>query len=450
MSKYKVGFLSEAKETFSLALPMVMGQVGMMALSLVDTAMVGHYSLEDLAGVAFGGGLMLFAIVIGMGLCSAVHVLVARAAVEKDHQSATKYLVHGVWIVCLYSLPIALLVTFWPNLLHYFGQPEVVVEHAKQYTVYMAWSVVPGLAFRCFRNYSEAWGRPWVPFFITLGAIVLNVFFNWVLIFGNLGLPEMGAAGAGLGTLLARVFSLGICIFIMMNPKSRNLKLGLIDWFAFDCGIFIRMLRIGVPTLVQISFEFGFFTVAMIMVGWVGETELASQLIVTNYTAFMFMIPLGLAFATTVRVSHALGKKEPRIVRHIGHNGIFLGAFSGLVFACITFIFRNQIPYFFVEDLGVIQTVSFILLFAAFLQFWDGVQVTAMGALRGMQDLMIPLCIVFVSYWVIGIPFGYYLAFIKEMGVAGIWIGLIVGLSIGGCLLTARFDYKTKVLLKSE
>lgn len=434
-------FIEQSKHTLNLALPMIMGQVGMMALSLIDTAMVGHYSLEDLAGVAFGGGLVLFVLVIGMGLCTAVHILVSQAAVDKDGDAALDYLTHGNWIVTIYAGVVAIVITLWPDLLYYFGQKADVVEHAKLYSIFMAWSVLPALVARCFKNYYEAMGKPWLPFFITSSAIVLNVFFNWVFIFGNLGMPEMGGAGAGLGTLLARVMGPIINgVVILRLGKDQFARL-----FSFNWGIFVKMLKIGVPTLVQIAFEFGFFTVAMIMVGWIGAVQLGAQLIVTNYTAFTFMLPLGLSFATTVRVSHAHRKKGVHGVRSIGFNGITLGTIAGFSFFCMTLIFRDQIPYFFVEEESIISVVTYVLMFAAFLQFFDGIQATVMGALRGLQDLWVPLGIVFFSYWVIGTPLGYYLAFSQGWGIAGIWVGIVTGIGVGSALLTIRFNSITRL-----
>lgn len=440
MSAWINVFKEESLKTIALALPMIMGQMGQLFLSVVDTIMVGRVGLYPLAGVSFGGALMLFVLIVGMGLCSGVHVLVSRLTSMNDQEEASEVLKHGVWVVLFYAIPIALAMTFGIRFLYWFGQPVEVVEEAKMYVIFMAWSVVSALVFRCFRNYSEAWNHPWPPFFITLFAIMVNVLLNWIFIFGHWGAPAMGASGAGLATFLARTIALAGCIYVIFRTPRFELGWTFLNFFQCHWGLLKRVLSIGVPTLVQISFELGFFVFAMVMMGWLGTLELAVQQVATAYTALMFMIPLGISFAVTIRVGESIGRQDYEGVRRVGFSGMGLGALLMLIISFFTFGMRYHIPAWINQDFEVINLVAYLLAFGALWQVWDGIQVVAMGALRGMEDVCIPLGIVVFSYWIVGTSLGYYTAFHLGWGAGGIWVGLIVGLFIGASLLLWRFQ----------
>lgn len=437
-------FIAESRKTLRLALPMIIGQLGQISLSIIDTIMVGQVSVEALAGVSFGGGIMLFFLIIGMGLCSAVHVFVAHARGAHKNERSAEVLKHGIWIVLGYTIPLALAVQLGINFLDYFGQPKEVLAHAKPYAIFMAWAIVPSLVFRCFRNYSEARHCPWAPLWATSAAIILNVFFNWLLIFGNWGLPAMGAAGAGLGTLLASSIATGPFIIFVIRAPFFEIHWTVRDFFHCKLDLLKKMLNIGLHTMVQIAFEYGFFTMATIMMGWFGALELAAQQVVNSYTTFLFMVPLSVAFATTIRIGKAVSKEHHLRARYIGIGAIILGAFFMAVCAILTFSFRYKIPYLFVADEAVIHLVSQLLLMAAIFQVWDGIQSVAMGALRGIPDMKIPLNIVIFSYWMVGIPVSYLFGFILKFGAIGIWVGTITGIALAGVLLFWRFIRVTK------
>lgn len=437
-------FRHESYFTLRLALPMIMGQLGQLLLQIIDTIMVGRVGVEALAGVSFGGGIVLFFLIIGMGLCSGVHVFVAHSKAESRNEHTAEVLKHGLWLVLAYTIPLALLVQFGINFLDYFGQPEEVLVHAKPYAIFMAWAIVPALVFRSFRNYSEARHHPWVPFWATLLAIILNVFFNWILIFGNWGFPAMGAAGAGLGTLLASSITMLILIVYILRSSLFQIRWTIRSFFKLQKSLFLKMVNIGVHTLTQIAFEYGFFTMSTIMMGWLGAIELAAQQVATSYTSFLFMVPLSIAFATTIRVGKAESEEKKLTARYIGFGSMCLGGFFMAICAVLTFTFRHEIPHLFVVDEAVIRLVSQLLLMAAIFQIWDGVQTVAMGALRGIPDMKIPLIIAIVCYWMIGIPVGYIFGFLLGFGAKGIWIGMITGIALAAVFLTWRFNWVTR------
>lgn len=442
---FKNSFRVESYSTLRLALPMILGQLGQLCLPIVDTIMVGRVGVDALAGVGFGGGIILFFLIIGMGLCSAVHVFVAHAKGDYRNEHAAEVLKHGVWIVLAYTIPLAFAMQFGINFLDYFGQPKEVLVHAKPYAIFMAWAIVPSLVFRCFRNYSEARHYPWIPFWATMLAIVLNVCFNWILIFGNWGAPPMGAAGAGLGTLLASSITMVILVLYVLRSSIFQIHWTLRSFFKCQKYLFLKMLDIGLHTMTQIAFEYGFFTMSTIMMGWLGALELAAQQVTTSYTSFLFMVPLSMAFATTIRVGKAVSNQHYLAARYIGIGSICLGAFFMVICAVLTFIFRYEIPRFFVTNESVIQLVAQLLLMVAILQIWDGIQTVAMGALRGIPDMKTPLFIVIISYWVIGIPVGYLFGFTLQFGAVGIWIGIITGIACAALSLAWRFNCVTRI-----
>lgn len=437
-------FKKESLQTLALALPMIIGQLGQLFLTIVDTIMVGRVSMEALAGVSFGGGITLFFLIIGFGLSSAVHVFVAHAKGDFKEEHSAEVLKHGVWIVLSYALPLALFVQFGIHFLDYFGQPVEVLIHAKPYAIFMAWAILPSLVFRCFRNYSEARQHPWIPFWVIVLAVILNIFFNWILIFGNWGFPVMGAAGAGLGTLLASSITTVILIAYILRSRHFTIHWKLKNFFHLQKRLFFKMLDIGLHTMSQIAFEYGFVTMSTIMMGWLGALELAAQQVANSYTSFLFMIPLSIAFATTIRIGKAISAGDVYNARQIGLGSMLLGGGSMTLCAIATFTFRHQIPRFFVVDESVIQLVSQIFLLAAIFQIWDGIQSVAMGALRGIPDMKIPLLIVLFSYWAVGIPVGYCFAFTLKFGATGIWIGIITGIALSAIFLFWRFNYVTK------
>lgn len=434
----------EFRTTFALAFPMIMGQIGQLMMNVVDTIMVARLGIEPLAAVGFGSILMLFCLIIAMGLCTAVHVLVSHANGPNKHEVASEILKHGIWVVLFYSVPLAITIQLGINFLDYFDQPPAVLVQAKPFVIYLAWSNVFALVFRCFRNYSEAWNRPWSPFWVTFVFILVNVFFNWILIFGNLGFPAMGSAGAGLARLLAMVLSLVVMMYIIFKNPEFQLKWKVKNFFNLHPAMLKRVLAIGVPTFIQISFEYGFIAMAVIMMGWLGTLQLASQQVLGTYSALIFMIPLSLAFATTIRVGHSYALKDFKALYLISVGNIFIGAvFMGICAIC-TYLFRDYIPYLFVTERSVILMVSELFIFVALFQVWDGIQVITMAVLRGMADLMVPLAIVLSAYWLFGIPAAYFLGFKNSWGASGIWSGQVLGIACAACFLLIRFKIVTK------
>lgn len=437
-------FLSESKKTFSLASPMILGQFGHLFLVNINTAMIGRVGVNELAAISFGGIIVVWMVIVGMGLCSAVHVLVARSVGPQRQLIASEVLKHNLWISFIYGVLLACIVNLNINFLDKFGQPTEVAEIAKSYVSIFVWIVLPVMLFRTCRNYCEAWNNPWPSFFITLGLVAISILLNWGFIFGKFGMAPLGVRGVAVGGLIANWSAFFILFMLIMTSPRYALKWTVSKFFAVKWSHFKEQLKIGVPTLIQLAFEYGSILMATLMMGWLGATELAAQQVTTSYTGFVFMVPLGISFAITIRIGQAVGMKDLPQVRKVGFYGAWLGAAVMGLIVVLTILLRRFIPLIYTKDIAVIQVVMSLLIIASIYQIMDGVQVVCMGALRGMTDVVIPTIVVIASYWIIGLGAGYVMAFPLQMGAVGVWAGLGVGTIVVGCFHVWRFHRITK------
>jgi len=423
-----------------------------MSLHLIDAAMVGRVGVVSLAAIAFGGNVVGTFLIVGFGLAHAVPVLVARAygagalgALDR----CAEVLKHGVVMVAIYSIGVGALFMWGLELLSFFGQPVAVVNACKGYVIFLAWSILPTLIYQCFRGYSEALNRPWPPFVVLAIAFFLNILLNWIFIFGNLGAPAMGAAGAGLATLLARIFMMAGLIGLILKSSTYNVGAAVFRFVTCTRNLFRQCLGLGVPSAFQILFEVGMFNVAGIMMGWLGANALAAHQIAMNTAAMSFMVPLGMSFAVSIRIGHAAGRDDWAAIRRSGFSAFMFSVCFMSLCALVFLAVRHRIPWYFldrnaVEAPEVVALTASFLVVAALFQVFDGLQVVCMGALRGMADVKIPTVVVFFCYWCIALPTCFYLAFVREIGGIGIWFGLLTGLTVAAFSLLSRFWLSTR------
>ncbi len=442
-------FWTEIRKTLALAVPMIMGQLGQMGLHLIDAAMVGQVGVVELAAIAFGGNIVGIFLIIGYGLASSVSVLVAQAYGAKNYRRSGEVLKHGIVITFCFAFAVAALMHANIGFLNYFGQPDDVVATCEPYVIFLVWSLIPTLAYQCLRTYSEALNRPWFPFTVLAAGFFLNIFLNWIFIFGKLGMPAYGVAGAGLATLLARAFMMVVMATAVLGSPRYDIGRSLFNIFRCSRKLFSQLLAIGVPTGFQLLFEAGSFTVAVIFMGWIGTNSLAAHQIAVNIAAMTFMIPLGVSFAVAIRVAQAAGREDRPAIRRIGFSSfIFVIGFMSITAATI-FLIRHKLPWFFLDNNApeapeVVLLAAQFLVVAALFQVFDGLQVASMGALRGIADVKIPTILVFICYWIFALPLGYYLAFMANLHGVGVWLGLLIGLSIASVVLSSRFHLITR------
>ncbi|MGE9269400.1 MAG: MATE family efflux transporter, partial [Verrucomicrobiales bacterium] len=317
--------LAEGRATVRLALPLIVGQLAQMLMGVVDTLMIGHVGVTELAASSFANTLIYVPMMFGIGIAVAVSIRVSQARGAKDAPAARAALRHGLQITTGLGV-MTLLVAWWilPSLA-VFGQDPAVLAAMPHYFLWVAGSMIPAMAGMAVKNHADAMNRPWPMFWITFASVVLNAFLNWLLIFGNLGLPAMGLDGAGVATFLARSLAFGM--MIVWCVKSPSLREWVpYRWFRWpEKKSIVDLVRIGFPTSMQLLAEVSAFVVAALLIGTLGEVALAAHQIAISCAATTFMIPLGLSMALTVRMGETWGAKEPRRLRRILLSGWWIG-----------------------------------------------------------------------------------------------------------------------------
>ena len=430
--------LSENRRTFALALPIMAGHVGQMLMGLIDTVMVGRVGMVPLAACAFANTLLSIPFVFGFGVLSAVSVRASHAHGSGEYGEARGVVRGGVLLALGMSVPMALFLHAALPWIGVLGQPEEINRAVGGFLLLCGWSAVPVFLTTVSKNFCEAFGRPWIPFWIVLGGVGLNAGLNWILIFGNWGFPAMGLEGAGIATLTARILT---AVAVFSYPYfARDLRAG----WPLE-GILCESLkpakilaRIGLPSGTQHFFEVSGFAIGSIMMGWISVAGLAAHQIAITCAATTFMIPLGLSQAVCVRVGQARGAGRLESIRPIILGGVGLAV---AVMGCFVVVFvlgGRTIAACFVRDATVIALTAHLLFLAGIFQIFDGIQVVSAGALRGFEDTRVPMVIGVVSYWFVALPVSYLTAFFMRMGAAGVWIGFVVGLGVAAVALFGR------------
>ena len=435
-------FTAELAKTLALACPIMAGQVGQMLMGLVDTLMVGHVGTSSLAAAAFANSLFSVAFVFGIGVLASVGVLVSQAHGAGLDRQKRVILRSSIWLSVLVGVALATVLTLVQPWLSVFRQPQEVLARAKPFLAILSWSLVPALVFISSKTFSEALSRPLVPMLIMYLGIGLNVFLNWVLIFGNFGAPVLGLVGAGWATLVSRIVTMTGTLWFCARVTRSGFSVVLPG--ALSLATIQSLLRIGLPVGIQLLSEVGAFAFAAILMGWISTTALAAHQIALTCAATTFMFPLGIGQAVGVRVGQAVGAGTHNLVRVIGFGGVGLSGAIMLVFALVYAMLGPAIAKAFNSDSAVVALASSLLLVAGVFQIADGVQVTAMGGLRGLADVRAPMFLAFVFYWLCAIPIGYMAAFVFRAGAVGVWAGLAAGLFFAAITLTIRLWWLTR------
>lgn len=438
----------EVAPTLKLAVPIMAGMVSHMLMGLADTVMVGHVGVTPLAAASFVNILLHPPVTFGLGLLSAVAILTSQAFGAKDPDAAGEALRNGLLASIGFGLIVAIIGHLLLPNLHCFGQQTAVVRESGAYLLICGWSVIPALVAHAAKQFSEALNHAWIPNFILLAGVLLNIFLNWVFIFGNLGLPALGLEGAGWATLIARfVVAIVMLGYLIAN---RELKVYLpVRWFGkWRLSNLRRLTSLGGPVGTQHLLEVSAFAFAALMMGWISAEALAAHQIAITCAATTFMFMVGLGMAVCIRVGHAFGAGKFQRTRRIGFVGILLAIAGMTVFGLMFITARIPLARAFISDPEVVRLTAQFFVVAALFQIADGVQVTAMSALRGLSDVKIPALVAIFAYWIISIPLGYILAFGFRLGPVGIWAALALGLAIAATILTWRFHQQTRPKLQ--
>lgn len=435
--------LAESRTTVRLAIPLIIGQLGQMLIGLSDTLMLGWLGVTELAASAFANTILYLPMMFGIGMSMAVSIRVSQARGAGDPTAARAALRHGLLItLALGVLTVLLSLALLPFLSDFKQDPEVVAV-VPTFFVLISVSMIPAFASMAVKSHADAMNRPWPVFWISIAAVVLDVFLNWVMIFGKLGMPALGLEGAAISTIISRALGLaGMVWWCVRDPEMRDWIPR--HWFrAPDWPATKSLLHTGFPASMQLLAEVSAFVMATFIIGHMGRDALASHQVAITCAATIFMVPLGLSMALTVRIGEAYGSKRFDTFRPIIASGWCMGlAFAVLSASAFAFLNR-EIAGMFIKEPGVLEMAASLLIVAAAFQFCDTLQIIAAGALRGLDDVRIPAWIAFGAYWVVSIPLGWILAVPLGFGVTGMWWGITVGLTITAVLLGARIWKKT-------
>lgn len=431
---------AEAKSTIRLSVPIILGELSQMALHIIDTAMVGALGYKQLAAAALVLSVLNIPFVIGIGMTISVSQLVSMANGRNDGQKVSHYFYNGFWLCGITAVIISTGLVAGRNILFHLKQDNEVAALAIPFLELMGWSVIPMLLFMTLKQFTDGLEKTRIAMIISLAALPLNIFINWLLIFGNLGFPSLGLAGAGWGTLITRsLMFIALGWVILWHPLFRRYVLVRRKQWKLKTSTVKELLHIGVPSSLQVGLESGAFAISGIIIGTLGATEQAAHQIALSCASFTFMVSLGLAQGSSIRVSNALGAGNGLKITHIGKSTFITGLLYGC-FCAVTFILlRNVLPGLFNSNENVLSMAATLLILAAIFQISDATQAIGAGLLRGIKDVTIPTILIAIAYWVVGIPVGYFLSFYANMGAAGMWVGFIAGLSCSGIFLTYRF-----------
>ena len=419
-------------------------QAGQMIVQFADNIMVGHLGTSQFAGVGFANALFSMGLVFCTCFTQGVIPFIGQSFGRGEHKKVAQYFTNGLLldiIMCLVLMGIMLAAV---PFMDHMGQDPQILGYAKEYYKIMVYSLAPFVIFYVIRALTEGVGNTKYTMYITVFCNALNIFLNWVLIFGHCGFEAMGVEGAAVATFISRVAMMAIGIAILLTGKLYKRYLSDIKLSALNLKQFIQVARTSFPISLQGLVEVTTFSVAGIMVGWFGEVAMAAHQASQTFITFSFMVAQGVGVAATIRVSHQYGERRFADARKAGfaasHISLVLMALSGITFV----LFNDVIPYIFTKDEAVVEIAGHLLYVAAAFQLFDAVQLSALASLRALADVKWPLITSLISYYVIGLPFAYVAGTIWNWGPVGVWIGLLLGLMLAALLFLYRFNKLTK------
>ncbi|GJH41372.1 MATE family efflux transporter [Capnocytophaga sp. HP1101] len=442
-------YTKEFKYNFKIAYPVILGMLGHTLVGFVDNVMVGKVGITELGAAALGNTAIFIAMSFAIGFSIASTSLVAMADEAGDKPTAQSILNHGMVLNVILGVILFLLLFFVEPVMRLTGQSEKVIELAVPYTHLVAFSLIPLGVFTTFKQFADGLSMTKYAMYVTILANLVNIFLNYLFIYGNWGCPKLGVLGAGIGTLVSRIVMPIMLFFMLKNlQKSREYVVN-ISFKNMQKSMYKKITALGLPTAMQMIFETGIFTAAIWISGMLGENQLSANQIALNLSSMTFMVANGLGITAMIRVGNQLGARNYANLRRVAISVFLLVLCTQVFFALMLAVLRFWLPSLYLEmdnieklanNTLVINEAAQLLLIAAIFQISDGLQVTALGALRGVQDAKVPMYITFVAYWLIAFPILCLLGIYTSLGTIGIWIGLLTGLTAAAVCLLYRFN----------
>ncbi|PLR98853.1 MATE family efflux transporter [Bacillus sp. T33-2] len=433
------------KQLFHILIPILITQLSMYAMNFFDTMMSGHYSSSDLAGVAIGSSLWVPVFTGLSGILLSITPIIAQLVGAKKHDEVAFAVVQGVYLAVFISIAVLLAgtVVIQPILGQMDLDPNVRAV-AYDFLVGLSTGIVPLFVYNVLRSFMDALGKTRVSMIITLLSLPINVLFNYLLIYGKFGMPELGGAGSGYASAITYWLIALIAAFIIQSQRPFSNYGVFKRLYRISIAKWKEIMKIGVPIGFSIFFETSIFAAVTLFMSGYNTVTIASHQAAMNFSSFLYMVPLSISMALTIVVGFEVGARRYRDAREYSWLGVSFAVFMSGICGVILFMLRTEIASIYSNETQVIELTAQFLLYAFFFQLSDAVQAPIQGALRGYKDVNITFIMSLVSYWVIGLPLGYYLANFTGLNAFGYWIGLIAGLAAGAICLSTRLVYIQK------
>jgi MATE family multidrug resistance protein len=449
-------YTKEFSYNIKLAYPVILGMLGHTLIGIVDNFMVGNLGSTELAAVSLGNSFIFIALSLGIGFSTAITPLISEADAEQDNKKIRTTFHHGLLLCTVLGVVLFIVTVLSKQLMYFMHQPKIVADMAAPYIDWVAFSLIPVIMYQGYKQFADGLSQTKYSMYAIFMANVVHIFFNYVLIYGVWIFPKLGILGAALGTVISRIM---MVVFLHLLLRHNEKFSNYFKHFSFreiKKSMLRKIIDLGLPSAMQMLFEVTLFTAAIWLSGSLGKNNQAANQIALTLASSTFMVAMGLSVTAMIRVSHSKGMADYKNMIVVARSIFLLAIILETVFGIIFVIFHNYLPHLFlnmgdsaqyVDNQEIIGITAQLLLVAAVFQLSDGIQVVVLGALRGLQDVKIPMYITFVAYWLIGFPISFYLGRYTELKAVGIWIGLLAGLSAAALFLYIRFARISKRLV---
>lgn len=448
-------YTQEFANNIRLAYPVVLGMLGHTLIGIVDNIMVGNLGPTELAAVSLGNSFIFVGMSLGIGFSTAITPLIAEAHAEGATDKIRATFHQGLVLCTLLGIFLFGLIELAKPLMRLMHQPQAVVEMASPYIDWVAFSLIPVIMYQGYKQFADGLSLTKYSMYAIFLTNVVHVFFNYALIYGFWIFPKMGVVGAALGTVISRVMMVVFMHVLLQYNQQIKVYFAGFKWFKIQRSGMRKIISLGLPSAMQMLFEVTLFTAAIWLSGSIGKTSQAANQIALTLATTTFMFAMGLNVTAMIRVGNQKGLSDYHNLIVVARSIFLLTIILETVFAALFLILHNFLPHLFLnmeeitllaDNTEVISIAAQLLIVAAFFQISDGMQVVVLGALRGLQDVKIPMYITFVAYWVVGFPISIYLGLYTSFQATGIWIGLLAGLTVAALFLYLRFDKLTRAL----
>lgn len=434
---------------FYILIPILITQIGLYAMTFFDVMMSGQYSTQDVAGVSIGSSLWTPVYTGLSGILIALTPVVSQLVGSKQSKSVSYSVMQAIYLAVALALVILIIGAFSLNpILNAMNLEDNVHRVAHDYLIALSIGIIPLFVYNTLRAFIDALGQTRISMIITLCALPINVLFNYLLIYGKFGFPELGGVGSGYATAITYwlIALVAILVVVKINPFSTYKVFS--EFFRVSLKEWRALLLIGVPIGLAIFFETSIFSAVTLLMSKYDTVTIASHQIAMNFASLLYMMPLSISMALTIVIGFEIGAARYKDAREYSWIGISMALTMSLVLSTILFLFREPVASVYTKDHEVMMLTSHFLIYAIFFQISDALQAPIQGILRGYKDVNVTFAMSLVSYWILGLPIGYFFVKYTDMGAFGYWIGLISGLALGAIGLAARLRFIQKVKYK--